>query len=82
MPQLLTNEETKAICHRCDAFTGCGLQGNQRTIQRLRKADMPKEKKYTNPTSNANGVSGWCILDGVKKNGCMYVLMIRVMPGT
>ena len=67
MPQLLTTEEAKALGRRTDAFTGYGLAGTQRTIQWQRKWELPKEPKYTSPTANPNGVSGWCILDGVTK---------------
>ena len=62
--QLLTCEESKTVARLSAAFIGYGDGDSTRTIQWLRKADMPEGKKYTNPTPNNNGVSGWCTLDG------------------
>ena len=63
---LLTSEETKAVSRRSDVFSGYGDAGNERTIKWMRKSEMPDEPRYTNPTANFNGVSGWCTLDGVR----------------
>ena len=65
MTQLLTSEETRSLSRETDLITGYGTAGPLRTIQWLRKSQMPDDPKYTNPTSNSNGVSGWCTLDGM-----------------
>ena len=62
--QLLTRNEAKVLARRSDVIEGYGDAGPKRTIKWLRKGDMPAGKEYTNPTANANGVSGWCALDG------------------
>ena len=64
MTQLLTSHETKSLSHRTDVIEGYGEADRLRTIQWLRKSEMPDDPMYTNPTSNSNGVSGWCTLDG------------------
>ena len=62
--ELLTYDEVKSLCRRTDVLQGYGDAGNVRTILWQRKSEMPDGPGYTNPTSNFNGVSVWCILDG------------------
>ena len=62
--QLLTPVQTRELSRRDDEINGYGDGDIERTVQWMRKADMPDGPLFTNPTANPNGVSGWCRLDG------------------
>ena len=75
---LLSREEAKDLARRNVVLTGFDDDCVEHTIQWQRNIDGAR----TNPTANENGVSGYCILDGVPSGESISVLMILVVPDT
>ena len=57
---LLTREEGHALTRRNDVFRAFDSAGAEYTIRWQRRFAVTSD-----PTANNNGVSGWCVLNGV-----------------